>query len=83
MNYNPAYLLDMENYTDIDGDADHIVFYNVTLTENNIYGLPSKPEMLPSYYMLAFYGDEIYIAFDEDEDICKTFDVTKLTVKEQ
>lgn len=82
MNYNPAYLLDMENFTDIDGDATYIVFYNVTLKENNMYGLPVKPSMFPSYYVLAFYGNEIYIATDKEEDIYKTFDVTKLTVKE-
>lgn len=82
MNYNQAYLLDMENFTDIDGDATHIVFYNVTLKENNMYGLPVKPSMFPSYYILAFYGNEIYIAVDKEEDVYKTFDVTKLIIKE-
>lgn len=78
---NVSDLLDIKSAEDSDSDESSIAWYKVVLKENNIYGLPTKPDGLPCYYMLNFYGNEIYIALDEDEEMNTTFDITKFKVE--
>lgn len=49
-------------------DREQECFCGVVLKENNIFGLPPKPENLPNYYSITYYGDGFNVKDVEECD---------------